>query len=292
MSDSPRFESHCFGHPPGRFSILLPTWNNLAMLKLCVEAIRCHSRHGHQIIVHVNEGADGTAAWLAEEKIDHTLTPQNVGVCHALNAARTLAQSDWLLYLNDDMHVCPDWDHVLIQEAEAIGHHRFYLSATMIEPVFSGNPCVMAPHDYGRDVESFRAEALLAEYAAIPFEDWSGATWPPSLVHADLWDEVGGLSKEFSPGIGSDPDFSMKLYQAGVRLFKGIAASRVYHFQSQSTGRVVKNDGRKQFFKKWGISINTFTRQVLRRGEPFTGPLPDGPIRVPLKDKLRRIFYF
>ncbi|MDX1565127.1 MAG: glycosyltransferase [Phycisphaeraceae bacterium] len=292
MSEKIRFESHAFGESAGRFSVLIPTWNNLPMLRLCIEAVRKHSRHRHQIVVHVNEGVDGTAKWLAEQKIDHTFTPDNAGICHALNAARTLARSPWLLYLNDDMYTLPGWDQALIEEAEKIGHRRFYLSSTMIEPEMSNNPCVIAPHDYGRDVDSFREEALLDEGPTLPFGDWSGATWPPSLVHADLWDEVGGLSPEFSPGIGSDPDFSMKLYQTGVRLFKGVAASRVYHFQSRSTGRVVKNDGRKQFFKKWGMSISTFTRQVLRRGKPFSGPLPEGPIRVPLKDRLRRIVYF
>ena len=292
MNVPPEVERHTYSDGPAQFSILLPTWNNLDMLKVCVDGLRRHCAFDHQIIAHVNEGADGTAAWLHEQKIDHTSTTQNVGVCHALNAARTLARSTWLLYLNDDMFVLPGWDKALWDEAQSIGHHRFYLSATMIEPEASNNPCVMAPYPYGRDAATFEKDRLLAEYAALTFDDWCGATWPPSLVHADLWDEVGGLSEAFSPGIGSDPDFSMKLHAAGVRYFKGIAASRVYHFQSRSTGRVVKNDGRRQFFEKWGISISTFTRRVLHRGEPFNGPLSDNPIRVPLKDRLRRIYYF
>ena len=34
------------------FSILIPSWNNLACLKLCVESIRKNSFFHHQIIVH------------------------------------------------------------------------------------------------------------------------------------------------------------------------------------------------------------------------------------------------
>ena len=37
----------------------------------------------------------------------------------------------------------------------------------------------------------------------------------------ELWDLVGGLSTEYSPGMYSDPDFSKKIYEAGVRIFKG-----------------------------------------------------------------------
>ena len=34
--------------------------------------------------------------------------------------------------------------------------------------------------------------------------------------------EVGGFSEEFSPGLGSDPDFNMKLWNKGVRLLKDL----------------------------------------------------------------------
>ena len=40
------------------FSILIPTWNNLPFLKICVDSIRKNSTYRHQIIVHVNDGSD------------------------------------------------------------------------------------------------------------------------------------------------------------------------------------------------------------------------------------------
>ena len=42
------------------FSILIPSWNNLDYLRLCVDSIRKNSAHAHQVIVHVNDGSDGT----------------------------------------------------------------------------------------------------------------------------------------------------------------------------------------------------------------------------------------
>ena len=59
--------------------------------------------------------------------------------------------------------------------------------------------------------ESFQEQQLLAEYENLPMQDWTGATWPPNVVHKDLWHLIGGYSVEFSPGMYSDPDFSMKL---------------------------------------------------------------------------------
>jgi glycosyltransferase involved in cell wall biosynthesis len=54
------------------FTILIPTWNNLAYLRLVVESIRTHSSAPHQIVVHVNDGSDGTLAWVREQGIEHT----------------------------------------------------------------------------------------------------------------------------------------------------------------------------------------------------------------------------
>lgn len=255
-----------------KFTILLPSWNNLGYLKTCVNSIRKNSTFAHQIVVHVNDGSDGTLQWLEEQKIDYTHSPENVGICFALNAARTLAYTDYIVYMNDDMYVLPNWDAALLNEVEAVGHTLFFISATMIEPYDSGNPCVIAPHDYGRDLATFKETELLNNFAKFEKKDWMGATWPPNIVHIKTWDLVGGYSTEFSPGMYSDPDFSMKLWHAGVRLFKGAAASRVYHFGSKSTLRIKKNNGYRQFIKKWEITPGLFNAAYIKRGEVFTGP--------------------
>lgn len=67
----------------------------------------------------------------------------------------------------------------------------------------------------------------------------------------------------------SDPDFSAKLWLAGVRYFKGISKSRVYHFEARSTKRIAKNNGSAQFLLKYGITSSPFIKYVLHRGERF-----------------------
>ncbi|MEM0965104.1 MAG: glycosyltransferase [Verrucomicrobiota bacterium] len=268
-----------------RFSILIPSWNNLPFLKLCVEAIREHSATEHEVIIHLNEGADGSLEWVEQENLPYTMTPKNEGVCVALNKASTLAGTDFICYVNDDMYVLPGWDEALSAVVDDLDHSEWFLSGTMIEPTVSRNACVIAPRDYGRTPESFRRSELLREFLEQPKADWSGANWPPNLVSRALWNRVGGYSEEFSPGISSDPDFSRKLWEAGVRHFQGVGGSRAYHFQSASTGRVERNDGRRQFLRKWGMTQSTFTRCYLRLGTPWTGPLSPQPYSP------RMIFY-
>jgi glycosyltransferase involved in cell wall biosynthesis len=252
-----------------RFSILLPTWNNLDYLKLCIRSIQEHSELDIQIIVFVNEGKDGTIKWLEEQgNIDYLHSKENAGICYALNLARSMAKSDYIVYLNDDMVVLPNWDTELDKEIQKMPSKSFMLSATMIEPTDTGNACVVVK-DYGDSIETFKKDQLLQEYTGLRRNDWSGSTWPPNVVHKDLWDAVGGLSIEFSPGMYSDPDFSKKLYEAGVRIFKGVGSSLVYHFGSKSTKKLKRSRGRELFLFKWEITSNVFSNKILKRGQPY-----------------------
>ena len=269
------------------FSILIPTWNNLAFLQCCVRSIRQNSSQDHEILVYVNEGSDGTAEWCTQEQIKFIHSESNVGVCTALNSLFEIATEDVICYVNDDMYLCPNWDEPLIREIEAIGHEKFYLSSTMIEPEDTGNKCVLAPFPYGKTPSEFKETELIAALPNMKKADWSGSTWPPNLMHRSMWKAIGGYGEEFSPGLYSDPDVSMKLWQQGVRIFKGLGESRAYHFMSKSTGRVKMNDGKKTFLKKWGVSSSWFVKKVLQQGQPYIGPLPKKTIRPTLKDWLK-----
>lgn len=252
------------------FSILIPTWNNLAHLQLVLRSIRQNSAHAHQVVVHVNDGRDGTREWVREQGIEATFSDDNIGICFAVNEAAMHARHDYIVYMNDDMYCMPGWDAALLARAAQMPGDLFMLSGTMVEPRDSGNPCIVVG-PYGDTVDTFREQALLADVPKLKRADWCGATWPPTLVHRTWWFKCGGYSTELSPGMSSDNDFSMKLWHAGCRHFAGVGDSLVYHFQQKSTGKVVKNDGRRQFLAKWGMTQSTFDRYYLRRGQPWTG---------------------
>ena len=250
------------------FSIFIPSWNNLSYLKKCVESIRKNSTYEHQIIIHVNEGKDGTLEWVQENGLDYTYTEKNCGVCLAMNMMRTKVKTDYICFINDDMYVLPGWDEALHQEIQQLDSKLFFLSSSVIQPHTPNEGSIVS--NYGDSLESFQEERLLKEYREIPINDWQGATVPPNIVHRDLWDLVGGYSIEFSPGMGSDPDFAAKLYLVGVEYFKGVSASRVYHFEQKSTQRLRKNNYLPQFLLKWGIPNSTVRKKLNRRGEDWS----------------------
>jgi glycosyltransferase involved in cell wall biosynthesis len=260
------------------FSIVIPTWNNLEMLQLCIQSILKNSTHQHQIILHLNEGSDGTKAWAEQQQFSHTHSEANIGVCYALNAAVALAKTDYIVYMNDDMYACPEWDLFLWEEIQKMPDNFYFLSATAIEPFDAGKKIAIAPYSFGRSPKEFREADLLNNYKTLEMKDWNGSSWPPCVVHRDIWNAVGGYSVEFSPGFYSDPDFSMKLWQLGVRHFKGVARSRVYHFLEHSTkrlGRKKVKGGTKTFLNKWGITANMFYTFYLRMGSTYNGPLTE-----------------
>ncbi|MDI1234355.1 MAG: glycosyltransferase [bacterium] len=256
------------------FTILIPTWNNLPYLKKCVESLRKNSTFQHQIILHINEGNDGSREWADEEKIQYTHSPENIGICKALNLASQLATTSYICYFNDDMYALPGWDFHLVKEIEDMGHQNFFLSSTMIEPREGKDKNILQGFDFG-DVSNFKERELMQAYKNFKMHDWCGASWPPNVVPKALWDKVGGYSDEFSPGMYSDPDFTMKLWKAGIRHFKGVGESKVYHFMSKSTGKVVKNNGRKTFMQKYKITPGYFYRNMLKMGDEWIGELKD-----------------
>ncbi|ODS79108.1 MAG: family 2 glycosyl transferase [Cytophagaceae bacterium SCN 52-12] len=282
--------------PDLTFSILIPSWNNLEYLKLCIGSIRRNSTFRHQILVHLNEGTDGSLEWIKEQPdITYTYSKNNLGVCYPLNLLSVKTATDYIVYMNDDMYVCPEWDKALMDEIKRIGHKYFFLSATAIEA--SPKKACAIHRNFGKNSSEFDEQSLLRHYKSLNIPDWHGATWPPNIVHKDIWQLVGGYSIEFSPGMYSDPDFSMKLWEAGVRLFKGINSSKVYHFGSISVNRVKKNRGYYKFIGKWGFTSSTATQYFLHRGETYDGPLtsPEIPWRIRIKNYLRRLqtsFYY
>ena len=259
------------------FSIIIPTFNNLKYLKLCIKSIHQNSKFNHQIVPHVNIGSDKTSEFLINENIDFTFTNYNSGICEGMNTASKKSKFEYILYSHDDFYFCPGWDIALKNEIEKIGHNKFYLSGIMM----NNGPIKC---DFGNDLDSFDEKKFLNEYEKYNHYDFQGSTWAPHLIHKEMWDRVGGFSEEFYPGTGSDPDLNMKLWNSGVRIFKGINKCKVYHFGSIVTRKYKDNPniktesgskGGKIFLLKWGISINFFKKFYLRSDTKYSGELSD-----------------
>jgi len=239
---------------------------------LCLRSIKQNSKYNHEILLHINDGSDGTLNFAKENNFNFSYSKDNIGLCSSINLIARKATKDLILYSHDDMYFCPNWDIYLLNEVKNINHNKFYLSGTMIEQQ-SGH----IKFDCGSDVNNFDEKKLLENVNKLIFYDHQGSHFAPHLVHKNIWNQIGGFSEEFNPGFGSDPDFNMKLWKNGVRVFKGINNFKVYHFSSITSRKkkIKQNRGDRTFLKKWGITTKFFKKHYLKTNTKYHGELKE-----------------
>ena len=106
------------------FSVIIPTFNNIEYLKICLNSLKKNSKFDHEIIVHINEGSDGTKKYVESVNCKYTYSDINKGVCFAYNEAAKIANTKFLVLGHDDMYFCPAWDEVFYKEISNIKENK------------------------------------------------------------------------------------------------------------------------------------------------------------------------
>lgn len=274
-----------------KFSILISTYNNLKYLQICLNSIKKNSLFkSHEIIIHINDGSDGTLDYIKRKNFLYSYSKKNIGLCSSINNASKKANTNLLIYSHDDMYFCPGWDYHLSKEVNSVKTDKFYFSASMIEP--NGGHIKF---NCGNTFKDFDEKKLLCNLSKLPKIDYQGSHWAPHLIHKKLWDRVGGFSEEFNPGFGSDPDLNMKLWLEGVRIFKGLGKFQVYHFGSITLRKkkfLKTNNGSKTFLKKWKITPKFFIKYYLRGGKFINNKIVLNKYEGQLSHPIKNVGYY
>ena len=255
------------------YSIIIPSWNNLNYLKLCLDSIKKNSNYKHDINIHLNEGSDGTLDYALKNNIRHTFSDKNIGLCSSMNKAYSLTTTNYILYAHDDMYFCKNWDIFLTDEINKQDDNSYYLTGTNVSTRHG-----LINFDCGSTYLDFNEKKFNNFCSQDQTPDLQSSHWAPHLIHKELWDKIGGFSEDFNPGDGSDPDFCMKLWKQNVRIFKGVSRFKVYHFNSITTrnDKIVLNNGTKIFLSKYGFNPKFFRKHYLKGNNsviPFKGRL-------------------
>ena len=256
-----------------KLSIIIPTYNNLNYLKFFLKSLQINSKFDHEIILHINEGSDGTLDYALKNNIKHTFSDKNIGLCSSMNKAYSLTTTNYILYAHDDMYFCKNWDIFLTDEINKQDNNSYYLTGTNVSTRFG-----LINYDCGSTYLDFDEKKFHNFCLQDQTPDLQSSHWAPHLIHKELWDKIGGFSEEFNPGDGSDPDFCMKLWKQNVRIFKGVSKFKVYHFNSITTrnDKIVLNNGTRTFLSKYGFNPKFFRKHYLKGNNsviPFKGRL-------------------
>jgi len=106
--------------PPGMVSILITTYNSAVVLEDCLDSLRRQDYAPLEVIIVDNASSDGTRALLEslENKCRIVYNSTNAGFAAAQNQALRLAQGEWILSLNPDVVLAPNFITELVGAAE------------------------------------------------------------------------------------------------------------------------------------------------------------------------------
>jgi GT2 family glycosyltransferase len=246
-------------------SIIIPTYNKLAMTAACLDALQ-RNTHGmrYEIIVVDNNSTDGTVPFLRERQncrlLRTILNAENQGFAKACNQGAAAATGRYLLFLNNDTEVREGWlDRlVFVLQADctvgAAGSKLLFPDGTLqhagiviIDDRHMPDPLV-ARHIYYRQPGDLLEANHMRVYQAL--------TAACLMVRASAFREVKGFDESYWNGY-EDVDLCFKLGHTGWKIVYQ-PESIVIHHESQSGAERFRkvSDNISLLHKRWIGRIN------------------------------------
>jgi polysaccharide pyruvyl transferase CsaB len=243
-----------------RASIIVVTYNNLALNKLCLESlIRNTDYLNYEVIVVDNHSMDGTPAYLRYlanqyPQISIILNSQNHGFARANNQGIARSTGDYLVLLNNDTIVPPGWLSRLLR-------HLQLPEIGMVGPLtnFVGNEAkIEVPYVNGGELEAFAREHTWAHEGEIA--DIHMLAMFCVALRRNTYEIIGPLDEQFGIGMFEDDDYTMRLKRQGYRVICA-ADVFVHHFGQAAFKKLIEtgeynplfDENRQRYESKWNV---------------------------------------
>lgn len=249
-----------------RVSVIVVTWNGLAVLRDCVAALAAQTLP-HELIVVDNGSRDGTAAWLAEHapRARVIALPHNLGFAGGNNVGLRVATGEALVLLNNDTIAAPDALERLV--APLVDDPRIGAVAGVL--TFAHRPELVASAGIAvsrdglhRDLWALRP---VAELPAMPVEIF-GASGGAVCYRAAALAEVGLFDEGFFAYL-EDADLAWRLRLRGWRCVVAPGA-RVRHIYSATSGQGSPFKQRLLARNRLRVIVRCFPGGLLRQHWP------------------------
>ena len=249
--------------------VIIVHYKGSAMLKKCLESLSKTNYHNLQVVVVDNGSNDGPYDQITriyERKVDLIKSNVNLGFAAGNNLALRQVRADYIVLLNDDVIVDPDWLVELVYEAErdpSIGACQPKLRSLREPGFFEYNGACGGMLDiYGVPLTRGRVFDIIegdnAQYDKPAEIFWaSGAAL---FLRGNMPSEVGLLDESFYAQM-EEIDFCWRIRLAGYKVLS-VPKSTVYHLgggtllpeklylkQRNNIMTIMKNYGRKNLFR-------------------------------------------
>ena len=244
-----------------RASIIIVTYNNLALNKLCLESLIRNTEYpNYEIIVVDNDSKDGTPAYLRYlaaqyPSISIILNQTNHGFARANNQGIARTSGDYIVLLNNDTIVPPGWLSRLVRHLEND-------SVGMVGPVtnFVGNEAkIEIDYQTWREMEQFAARQIW-EHDRRSADIYMLAMFCVAF-RRETYDEIGPLDEQFGIGMFEDDDYAQRMKAKGYRVMCA-ADVFVHHFGQAAFKKLIENgsynplfeENRSYYETKWNVT--------------------------------------
>lgn len=266
--------------PPETVSVVIPSWNGVALLPPCLDSLRAQTQRPGEIWVVDSASSDDTVAVVRRDYPEVHLLPlaENRGYSGAVNAGINRAQGTLIAILNQDLVLDADWVREMARAAEAHPQAGAFASKIML---FDQRQRFHSAGDLYRadGIPVNRGVWELDEGQYDAEDEIFGACGGAALYRRRLLDEVGLLDERFFMYC-EDVDLAWRQQLAGWRtLF--VPRAVAYHHLSASgggpiasyyTGRntlwVIAKNMPGALLRKYGLAMLTaqwrITRDALR----------------------------
>lgn len=236
---------------PPRVSVIIVTWNALPLLKKCFPSVAATEYENLELVVADNASTDDTVSWLAEEYPQTRIIrhPENWRFARGNNEAIRQTSSPYVVLLNNDVEVTPNWLDPLVQEME---HHA---------DVAAAQPKLLR-HDQRSSFEYAGASGGFIDYLGYPFtrgrifdtlevdtgqyddaRDIFWATGAAMMLRRSAVEEVGLLDDRFEMHM-EEIDLCWRLQRHNYRV-RVVPESVAYHIGG---GSLPKGNARKTYY--------------------------------------------
>lgn len=264
-------------------SIIIPVYNNLRLTLNCLESLAGSSyyKDDSEVIIVDDSSNDGTEEYFTQEKpvfprLVYHRNRVNLKFAGACNAGAKRARGKYLIFLNNDTIVMPDWDKHLLdilendRNAWIAGAKLLYPDGTLqhagvyipeLTPqsfghVYAGFPSCFPPANRAKELQCVTAACL-----AIRKEDF---------------DSLEGFDETYRNGC-EDIDLCLRVIREGKKIIYQ-PASEVIHLESMSEGRFDRSaNNAALLFERWNGKVQP--DMFDRIGEELNDCMYEGLIR-------------
>jgi GT2 family glycosyltransferase len=246
-----------------RVSIVIPVHGKLAYTLACLRSLtRYETQAPFEVIVVDDASPDDSAAALAQIAGVRLLrNASNLGFIGSCNAGAAAAKGEFLLFLNNDTQVSPDWLDALLRcfvertDCGIAGSRLVYPDGRLQEAgslVFADGTCWTTGRFESRDALAFRYRRE-TDYV-------SGASL---MIRRELFQRLGGFDTRYAPAYYEDTDLAFAVRRIGLRVYYE-PASLVIHCEGISAGtdlgsgmKRYQQVNQRKFVDKWAAELTT-----------------------------------